>query len=231
MRIARLAARIGSVFQITPGLKSAVHGAAIGSAAALTAFTPAAHAAVVVSPAANIVVPATTAGIYINVVTGAAGTAAATAGWDINPWGSTTMSFFSPTAAGSVITGGSYVSGAPNSSVSSLLVGATIGGASTFTSSATAVTFGALADQWALNATNYFGFRFIGDDAQLHYGYGTMIMGASATVRTVGALYYESLPDTAITISAAVPEPSTYAMMVLGAIGVFGAVARRRKAA
>ena len=104
-----------------------------------------------------------------------------------------------------------------------------VGSGSTFAASPAAATYGSGAGQWTLNATNYFGFSFIGEDAALHYGYGTMIVGATALNRTVGRLVYESVPGASITVSA-VPEASTTAMLLAGGALLAGVSLRRRKA-
>ncbi len=231
MKITTLTAQLGGVFQFSPTLKSKVHGAALGGAAVLLAFAPAAQAVVVVSPASNLVVPLTSAGIYINVVSGVSNVAPASApGWDINPWGSATstsaLNFFNAALpAGTVPASGSYVVSVVGQ-VASLAAGTVVGATTPLFGSGQATTTAATSP-WVLNATNYFGFRFSGDDGLLHYGYGTMIIGGSLQTRTVGSLFYESAPNTAITV---VPEPSTYALMLMGALGVVGAAMRRRQA-
>ena len=221
MKLTRLADHIGREFGSPPRALAALHGLALGGALALGAWAPAAHAIPVLSPAANVVVPANTAGIYINVVTGAAGNSS-TPGWDLNPWGSGALFMYNST-------GGGYVT-SPNSAAASLAVGTVVAPAptSTYATNAT-TTFGALSGQWKLNAVNYFGFRFTGEDALIHYGYGTMIVGSTALIRTVGQLWYESDAVTAITVSA-VPEASSTAMWLAGgALGAF--VLRRRRQA
>ncbi len=68
--------------------------------AAVTVASPQAFAAVICSsPALN--VPVTTSGIYVNFVTGASGTSGSgTAGWDLNPWASSSnLRFFSSASA------------------------------------------------------------------------------------------------------------------------------------
>ena len=209
MKFATLAERIGSAFKVST---------AIGGAAAMMAFAPSAHAIVVVSPAANIVVPANVAGIYINVISGAAG-AATTPGWDINPWGGTFLSFFNPVAP----TGGVYVVGA-GATPSNLAIGSVVGVGSIFGSGAASFTPG-----WNLNATNYVGFRFLNEgNGSVHYGYASIAVGSAVTNRTVSQIFYESVPGASISV---VPEPASVAMMLLGGLVVGGVALRRRRIA
>ena len=224
MKISQVAARITHLFGALPAARCA---AMVGTAAVL-AFAPAAHAIVIQSAVANVAVPLTTAGVYINVVSGVTNAVpASVTGWDINPWGSATstsaLNFFNPTAP----TGGVYVVSVAGQ-VASLSLGTVVGLATPLYGSGQATTT-AVSSPWVLNATNYFGFRFIGDDTLLHYGYGTMIIGATLQTRTVGNLWYESVANTAITVSA-VPEPSSWALM-LGGLAMAGAIARRRSQA
>ena len=216
MKIAQSAARIGRIFARIPGTLPA-------ALVALGSLATGAQAIPVLSAAGNLVVPNTTAGIYVNVVSAVSNVAPASApGWDINPFSSTALSFFNPTAP----TGGVYAISIAGQ-VANLPLGTVIGPATAYGSGAattTAATF-----PWVLNATNYFGFRFIGDDTQLHYGWGTMIVGATLSTRTLGELWYENAPSTPITITA-VPEASTVGMMLAG-LGVGALVLRRRRLA
>ena len=210
MKFATLADRIGNAFKVCT---------AIGGTAAMMAFAPSAHAIVVVSPAANIVVPATNAGIYINVISGAAG-ASTTPGWDINPWGDTFLGFFNP-----VTQTGAYVVGAgAGAAPSNLAVGSVVSVGSTFGSGTANFTAG-----WNLNATNYVGFRFLNEgNGLIHYGYAAIAVGSAVTNRTVSRIFYENVPGASISV---VPEPASVAMMLLGGLVVGGVALRRRRIA
>lgn len=209
---------------VPQALKTAI-AIAIGSGAVLAAST--AQAAPVLT-ATNIVAPATTAGIYINVLTLATGvTQPSVPGWDINPWGGTAatpgIAFFNSTNPAGT---GTYVTSALNV-VSNLPLGSVIGAANTFGSGSAANS-----SQWVLNSSNnYFGFRFLNEgNSQLHYGYAQLQFGASLLDRRVVAIAYESIPGASITV-AAIPEPGTYALMGLGMAGVLLAARRRKQQA
>lgn len=194
---------------------------AIGAGALFAAAT--AHAQVVSSGIVNLNIPASTNGLYLNVVTGAnnlpaAGTGTTVPGWDINPWSATGIAFFSPTAPA----GGAYVI-TSTSNVTNLTPGSLIGAGSSFGSGTTANQA-----QWTLNSSdNFFGFRFNNEaGGTLHYGWAQIAFGATLTDRTLVQYAFELTPGASI---AVVPEPSTYAMMGLGVLGLMAA-ARRRKA-
>ena len=176
----------------------------LACAAALTtvASVGTANAEVIVWNA-NLVIPNNFDGQYINVETQAIGTAgSAVAGWDLNPYGAsaTTMSWFGAVGGGCVLGLGQ---GGLSSAVASLSNGTLVGIASTFGNTGSSVTAGG----WVLNAANYFGFRFVGSDAQTRYGYGVMTVGATMGVRTLTSVYYESNAGVGIVVGSDGPPP------------------------
>ncbi len=206
---------------VTSAVKTAF---AVAAGAGMLLAATATHAVTIVTPV-SIAVPATTAGVYVNVVTGAFGTAAFATGWDINLWASAGLGFFTP----SNITGGAYVMQTGSTTqVANLSLGSVVPGAATFGSGSSTA---ANAAQWNLNSSNnYFGFRFVNETGTTtHYGFAQLQIGAAITDRTIIALGYETTPLTAVTVSA-VPEPTTYGLMGLGIAGVLLAARRRKQA-
>jgi uncharacterized repeat protein (TIGR01451 family) len=142
-------------------------------ATALCVCSTTAMAAVVDSPITNIAVPVTTAGVYINVVTGLSGTAAATPGWDLNPWGTTAARLWANNAA-SPNDGLAATGAAP----SVLVPGDTVSGASTFVRTPAAtpgVGFGTTQDA-------YLGFRFRNETTGVdNFGYARVTTTSATT--------------------------------------------------
>ena len=188
------------------------------------ALTTTADAAIVstpgISPSTPLNIPATTAGVYVNAVSGVnALTPGGAPGWDINPWSGTGLRLFANNAA----------------EAQDGIVGATATVAALLTPLVSVVDATVAnwprtdaGPAWTLNASNYFGFRFIGDDTQLHFGWGRIDVGAAITNRVLAELYYEDTPNSGITVGA-VPEP-TGAFLAAGAAGLM-ALRRRRQAA
>jgi hypothetical protein len=193
---------------------------ALGAGALLAAAT--AQAQIVHSGPISLVIPATTAGLYINVVTGVSNTApAAVPGWDINPWGSTGLGFFNPAAPA----GGVYAI-ATASNVANLAPGASIGAGPWGSGPGTAAT----SVQWALNSSNnLFGFRFTNESGgTVHNGWARLAIGAAITDRRLVEYAFELTPLAPIQ-AGVIPEPGTYALMGLGLLGVALAARRQRK--
>ena len=194
------------------------------------ALTTTANAAIVsspgISPATPAVVPNTSAGLYVNVATGVnSSTPGLVPGWDLNPFSSTTLNFWTGAPISNhVMRLPGDVAGPPDN----LPLGTSVSVAGSFTNGA--VTVGGAAGDWALNASNYFGFQFNNEGTgQVHFGWGRMDVGAAITTRSIAELYYEDTPGAAILVGATVPEP-TGAFLAAGAVGLM-ALRRRRQAA
>lgn len=175
--------------------------------------------AAVVQRDINLVVPATTTGLYVNVETGATGpSAGSTLGWDINPYGTSSLSFQLPLTL--EVSAMMRAPGATSGSAGRLVDGDVVGPSGSFTTSLTPVAFGSAAGQWRLNSDNFFGFKFQPASGGVHYGYGLMRVGATAAVRTLVYVRYESVAGVAITV----PAPGAIAML-----GLAGLATRRRR--
>ena len=194
------------------------HFAVCAAAVATVACVGTANAALVTWNA-NLVIPNNIDGQYINVETQTAGSAAGNvAGWDLNPYGTSTaaMSWFAAAAPSGCVMG--LGQGGATSAVASLSAGTLVSSASTFGNTASSVTAGG----WMLNSANYFGFRFRGADALTHYGWGQFTIGATMGVRTLDFVTFETTAATAVTVA---PAPGALALL-----GLAGLATRRRRA-
>jgi len=186
-------------------------------AAVATVVAGAAQAAIVHWDA-NLVIPNNIDGLYINVETRVFSSAASNAaGWDLNPYGTSTtaMSWFAAAAPSGCVMG--LGQGGTTSAVASLSAGTVVGVASTFGNTASTVSAGG----WVLNANNYFGFRFLGADALTHYGWGVFSVGATMGVRTLVSVEFESTAGASVTVA---PAPGAIALL-----GLAGLAGRRRR--
>ena len=180
----------------------------------------------------GIQVPATVAGLYFNLITGATGSSSGESGAPfMNPFGSGTfnMSWFAPTAGGSWrgVNIGNF-----SNEVSNLGLGFTISsaipdsgpvGTARFNSSGGTSWADGLPGDFELNSLNYFGFRFQYLGAT-HYGFGVMRLGDSITDRYMMGFAFESTAGAAITTTA-IPAPGAVAL--LGLAGLAGSRRRR----
>ena len=189
-------------------------------AVALTAaagIAASSDAAIVAWTNCNLVIPNTIDGLYINVETRVSGSAGSVvAGWDINPYSATNLTWFNATGTGMM-----RFPGVTSGSAGSLAVGTVVGASGSFGSGA--VVVGTAPGNWQLNALNYFGFRFVAADGGTKYGYGTFQIGSAinGADRTITNLYYESTAGVSITV---VPAPGAFALL-----GVAGLASRRRR--
>ena len=201
---------------------------ALAATAVTASLVTSANAAVVSSGPVSIAVPATIDGVYLNVLTGATGSAgSAVAGWDINPYSSTTLTFNTPAAAdtGGVVRLGSATTA--NTSVANLATGVLVGnlpGMWFSTGLASASTTAPVGRPFLLNSSNNFvGFRFLNEATNsIHYGYLRFQIGAALTTRTIIEYGYESVAGASILV------PAPGAVALLGVAGLVGT--RRRRA-
>ncbi|MBU3727777.1 MAG: hypothetical protein FGM37_00785 [Phycisphaerales bacterium] len=173
------------------GLNGRLAGHFAMSAAAAMGVAAMSASAQIVYYAPNWSIPATIDGLYINVETQQTGSAGAVvAGWDLNPYDATVINWFSP----STPTGGAMVRypGATVTTPANLPGGVAVGASSSFGTGIAA--FGTAPGNWVLNSDNRFAFRFIGASGQVHYGWGTMSVGATAATRTITEIAYEATP-------------------------------------
>jgi len=188
----------------------------IATAAVAAGFASAASAGIITWNI-NAAVPASLDGLYIKIDTQQATTAAGStlAGWDINPYGSTSLSFYATATAPNPAT--TYVRTQASGGPSSLAGGTVIGASSPFANSTSAVISlaGVGANGWTLNSVNYFGFRFHNNTTNaINYGYGIMQVGASVTSRTLLSLVYGDAGES-VTI---IPGPGALALLGLACL-------------
>jgi len=157
-------------------------------------------------PNANLVVPATIDGLYINVesrTTGSSGSS--TAGWDLNPYSATGLTWFNATGTGML-----RYPGVTTGSAGSLDLNTPVNATGSYGSGS--VTVGSAPGNWRLNADNYFAFRFTASDGLTHYGWGKFAIGSSisGSDRTITELAWETLANTPIEVGNTGGPPPAY---------------------
>ncbi len=178
-----------------------------------------ANATVIYSGPINLIVPATIDGIYMNVQTGAwSSTTTTPAGWDVNPYGTSTtaISLFAATGTGYMRNPGTTATAATR-----LDLGTVVGSSAFFYGSSSAA-IGSGIGQWAANSSGYFGFKFIAADGITHYGWMQLSIGANAGTRSIVQYAWEDTANTSIVVT---PAPGAMALL-----GLAGFAKRRRRA-
>lgn len=199
------------------GIKAAAYAA--GATAVLSGVPTPARAAIIYQDPADIAVPNTTGGIYLDLVTGTASTINF-AGFDINPYGAIDgLSFYTSTA--------DYVAPTTAGPASALAPGAFIGATDAFTTAFSGTNF-------RVTGAELLGLRFINSTTgATNYGWIEFTTtGATGFPATINRWAYE---DSGASINAGqtvVPEPGSVAMVGAMGLGAAGLRAwRRRKAA
>ena len=200
------------------------------AATALVSLPSLAQAAPIIQNV-TIAVPNTIDGVYINVVTGATSTTpGALPTYDLNPYNNGAgLTFFSATTGGIVANG----STSGTSAALDLAAGFVIGATSTF------VNGQAVGTAFQTPGNHIVGFRFQNEvTGIINYGYARITTSAGTGTglgfpATITQLVYENTGASLTVAGAAtggVPEPTTWAMMMLG-FGAMGGMLRRSKAA
>ncbi len=180
-------------------------------ALAATAATASVASADVVHWAdANLVIPATFAGLYINVEARTTGSSKSLAGWDINPYGAGSLLWYSPMGEG-VLQLPKYTG------AGSLALGYVVDASGTFLDDTTSEFVEGFDGFWQYNASNYFGFSFMASDGALHYAWGRMVVGATESNRVIAEIAYESEAGVGIAVGA-VPAPGAIALLALAGL-------------
>ncbi len=180
---------------------------------------------------ANLAVPATLAGVYINLASGATGASAgAVAGWDFNPYQTTSgLGFYwnitDPVGADS---GAGVVTVPAGTVYADLAFGTVVGVASPFSSAIQGSN-----PTYRTTGTHYLGFRF-NNSGTLNYGYAAIQStagsgnGAGFPATLLGWRYEDT--GAAITVSA-IPEPGSIGLLAGLAAGASALRALRRRSA
>lgn len=199
------------------------------AAAAATVVAGGAQAAIVYSGVVNISIPVNFDGVYLNLVTGATGTSGGgTPGWDINPYGTSSITWFAPStpaASHGLVRGlGSSTTQVDNLFGSGYVIGATgspapnYGTGTNQTTGATAFIFNSV--------DNIVGLRFFNEaTGVINYGWMRIGLGASFTDPTRRIVEYAYEDSGAGILAGQIPAPGAIALL-----GLAGLTGRRRRA-
>jgi MYXO-CTERM domain-containing protein len=196
--------------------------AAVAVGVAVLGAAPQADAAVVWSGVVNINIPSTVDGVYLNVVTGEFGTSGSgVSGWDVNPYGTSSMGFYGNTSGGYMRSAGSSAT-----LVDNLAFLTVIGPSQTFGSGTAGVESTGSTAMNLNSSENLVGFRFLNEaTGQVHYGWMRIqFTGTSfSQPRAIVEFAYESTAGASIQ-AGVIPAPGALALL-----GAAGLLARRRR--
>ncbi len=197
--------------------------ATIAGAALTAAAIHNADATIIYSGIVNINIPSTTAGVYINVVTGVTSiTPAAVPGWDINPWSSTGLNIWANNSASpndGILS--NYTGGTSNTLVDNLPYFTIIDSSWTYSRTSGIETTGPTA--FVLNSDqNNIGFRFLNESTgQYNFGVANIALSSGYATQPRTLVWY-AYEDSGGPFPGIVPEPSTTALLSLMAVGALG---------
>jgi MYXO-CTERM domain-containing protein len=196
--------------------------AAVAVGAAMFGAAHQADAGIVWSGIVNINIPSNIDGVYLNVITGQSGSSGSSvAGWDLNPYSASNLTFFSPTGGGVVRGFGSSATAVDNLAYLTVIGAGSAfnyGGGSVETTGATAMNLN--------SSENLIGFRFVNEaTGATHYGWMRLqFTGTSfSQPRAIVEYAFESTAGASIQ-AGVIPAPGALALL-----GAAGLMARRRR--
>jgi hypothetical protein len=205
--------------------------ATVAGAALAAPAIPQADATIIYSGVVNFNIPSTTAGVYINVVTGVTSTTPAGApGWDLNPWSGSSLEIWGNNSASPNDGVLDNYTGGSAASVDNLPLGAVIDGSWNYgRTDATVETTGPTA--FNLNSSNnIFGFRFLNEGTgQYDFGWARVSLSTSLSAQPRMIVDYAYDDSGASIMAGQVPEPSTFALLGVMAAGALGVRAWRKR--
>jgi len=191
------------------------------AAAAATVVAGGAQAAIVYSGVVNISIPVNIDGVYMNLVTGATGTAGGSvAGWDINPYSASALTWFNAVGTGMVRGVGGSTSLVDNLAPGYLISSTSpnYGGGSSESTGPTAFVFN--------SSNNIVGFRFLNETTgATNYGWARINLGASFIDPARKIVEYAYDDSGAAITAGTIPAPGAIALL-----GLAGLAGRRRRA-
>ena len=191
---------------------------AVGAVAVTGVAATTSNAAVIFVDPPDIAVPQNSTGIYIDLATGITSTTGSFTGYDVNFYGSTTLTFFKPSTT-------SFIGATTTTAPLALPTGTPITAASIYTTSSASTNF-------QVTGTEILGVRF-NNTTTGATNYGWIELSTTATTGYPAAITRYAFENTGLGILAGtqiavVPEPGTVAAVGLG-LGALGLRAWRRR--